>query len=262
MKILFIGDIVARIGCDATKRVLPQIKADKQIDFTIANGEHLSDRVGLNLDTVREMQAAGIDFFTTGNHVWRKKQFVEHLAKDDIPVLRPANYPAGAPGDGYRVIDTPKGKILVINLLGKEGINANLTSPFEKADQILTEVTDYKYSFVDFHAEMTSEKVALGRYLDGRVSAVVGTHIHVPTADARVLAKGTAVVTDVGYVGPRESVLGVKEEIIFDVFKTGLPQVFEVAEGDCVFNSVVIELNDEGKAVSIERVDKVITSTI
>lgn len=258
MKILFIGDIVARIGCDATKKVLPQIKTEYGIDFTIANGEHLSDRVGLNVDTVREMQKAGIDFFTTGNHVWRKKQFAEHLDNSDVPVLRPANYPDSAPGEGYRIIDTPKGKLLVINLLGREGININLASPFTKIDQILADVKEYDYSFVDFHAEMSSEKVAFARYLDGRVSAVVGTHIHVPTADARLLAKGTAVVTDVGFVGPQESVLGVKEEIIFDVFMTGLPQSFEIAEGDCVFNSVVIDIGEDGKARSIERVDKTV----
>lgn len=257
-KILFIGDIVARIGCDATKKVLPQIKKEYEIDFTIANGEHLSDRVGVKIENVEEMHKAGIDFFTTGNHVWRKKQFAEHLEKIQMPVIRPANYPAGAPGEGYRIVDTPKGRLLIINVLGKENINANLTSPFEKVDQILAEAKGYKYSFVDFHAEMSSEKVALGRYLDGRVSAVVGTHIHVPTADARVLKGGTAVVTDVGFVGPRESILGVKEEIIFDVFLTGLPQTFEVAEGTCVFNSVMIDLDDSGKARSIERVDRII----
>ena len=258
MKILFIGDIVARIGCDATKKVLPQIKQEYMVDFTIANGEHLSDRVGLSRESVEEMYRAGIDFFTTGNHVWRKKQFAQHLENSDLPVIRPANYPVGAPGDGYRIIDTPKGRILIINILGKENINANLMSPFEKVDQILAETKDYQYSFVDFHAEMSSEKVALGRYLDGRVSAVVGTHIHVPTADARVLRNGTAVVTDVGFVGPRESILGVREEIIFNVFLTGLPQTFEVAEGDCVFNSVVIDLNDNGKAKSINRVDRIV----
>ncbi len=258
MKILFIGDIVARIGCDAVKKILPDLKSEYQIDFTIANGEHLSDRVGLKLENVEEMHRAGIDFFTTGNHVWRKKQFAEHLDKIDMPVIRPANYPSGAPGGGYRIVDTPKGRILIINVLGKENINANLTSPFEKVDQILKEAKGYQYSFVDFHAEMSSEKVALGRYLDGRVSAVVGTHIHVPTADERVLTNGTAVVTDVGFVGPRESILGVKEEIIFDVFLTGLPQTFEVAEGVCIFNSVVIDIGEDGKARSIIRVDRVV----
>jgi metallophosphoesterase (TIGR00282 family) len=255
LKVLFIGDIVARIGCEATKKVLPKIKQDYAIDFTIANGEHLSDRVGVNVETVKEMHAAGIDFFTTGNHVWRQKQFARHIDEQELPVIRPANYPKGAPGDGYRIVDTPAGKILIVNLLGREGISANLNSPFEKIDKILADVTGYKYSFVDFHAEMSSEKVAFARYVDGRVSAVVGTHIHVPTADARVLANGTAAVTDVGFVGPKESVLGVKEEIIFNLFLTGLPQSFEVASGSCVFNSVVIDLGDDGKARSITRLD-------
>jgi metallophosphoesterase (TIGR00282 family) len=258
MRILFIGDIVARIGCEATKKILPSIKNEYGIDFTIANGEHLSDRVGLSVEAVKEMQGVGIDFFTTGNHVWRKKQFTEHLDNNAIPVIRPANYPVSAPGDGYRIVETPKGKILVVSLLGREGINANLASPFEKADQILKEVSGYKYSLIDFHAEMSSEKVAFARYLDGQVSAVVGTHIHVPTADARVLKGGTAAVTDVGYVGPQESVLGVKDEIIFGVFLTGLPQLFEIASGDCVFNSVVIEINPNGKASMIERIDRVV----
>ncbi len=258
LRLLFIGDIVAKIGCSATKKVLPQIKTEYGVDFTVANGEHLSDRVGLSVETVKEMQAAGIDFFTTGNHVWRKKQFAEHLDKSEVPVIRPANYPSEAPGDGYRIVETPKGKLLIINMLGREGINANLASPFEKIDKILAEVKDYQYSFVDFHAEMSSEKVAFARYLDGRVSAVVGTHIHVPTADARVLANGTAVVTDVGFVGPRESVLGVKDEIIYNVFLTGLPQLFEIADGDCIFNAVVIEIGEDGKATSIERIDKVV----
>lgn len=261
MKILFIGDIVAQIGREATKKVLPELKAKYGIDYVVANGEHLSDRVGLNLNSVQEMQASGINFFTTGNHVWRQKKFVSEIGKPEVPVIRPANYPEGAPGEGYRIVDTPKGKLLIINLLGREGINANLRSPFEVVDQILSEVPDnaYKYSLVDFHAEMSSEKVAMGRYLDGRVSAVVGTHTHVPTADQRVLQSGTAFVSDTGFVGPRESVLGVKDEIIFNVFLTGLPQMFEVAEGDCDFNSVLIELDDAtGKATGIERVDRLV----
>jgi hypothetical protein len=258
VKILFIGDIVARVGCNATKKILPEIKSEHDIDFTIANGEHLSDRVGVNIDTVREMHEVGIDFFTTGNHVWRQKQFAKHIETENLPIIRPANYPRGVPGDGYRVVETGKGKLLIINLLGREGISANLNSPFETVDKILSEVKDYRYSFIDFHAEMSSEKVAFCRYVDGRVSAAVGTHIHVPTADARVLAGGTAIVTDVGYVGPRESVLGVKEDIIFNLFLTGMPQSFEVAGGDSVFNSVIIEIAEDGKARSIERLDKVI----
>lgn len=258
MKILFIGDIVGRSGCEAAKKVLHSIQKEYKVDFTIANGEHLSDRVGVDIKIVKEMNDAGIDFFTTGNHVWKQKDFVKHIESSDLPLIRPANFLSGTPGEGYKIIETPFGRILIVNLLGREGININVDSPFRKIDDILEADLDYKYSFVDFHAEMSSEKVALGRYLDGRVSAVVGTHIHVPTADARVLEKGTAIVTDVGYVGPRESVLGVREEIIFDLFTTGMPQTFEVADGECTFNSVVIDLDTKGKARSIERVDRVV----
>lgn len=262
MKILFIGDIVAEIGRNATKKILNQIKTQYQIDFTIANGEHLSDRVGLNAKTVKEMEEVGIDFFTTGNHVFRKKGFSDEIGSSEMPVIRPANLPRQTPGDGYRIVDTPKGKILIINLLGREVIQSQASSPFEKIDDILAEIPDnsYKFSFLDFHAEITSEKVAMGRYLDGRISAVVGTHTHVPTADNRVLRSKTAFVSDVGFVGPIESVLGVKDEIIFNLFTSGLPQKFEVAEGECQFNAVVIELDDEtGMAKSIERVDRVVT---
>lgn len=258
MKILFIGDIVGRSGCEATKKILSSIINEYKIDFTIANGEHLSDRVGVDVDVVKEMNKAGIDFFTTGNHVWKQKDFVKQIENAGLPLIRPANFLSGTPGEGYRVVETPFGNILIINLLGREGININVDSPFRKIDEILELPLDYKYSFVDFHAEMSSEKVALGRYLDGRVSVVVGTHIHVPTADARVLVGGTAVITDVGFVGPMESVLGVKENIIFDLFTTGMPQVFEMADGDAQFNSVVIDLDTKGHAKSIERVDRVI----
>jgi metallophosphoesterase (TIGR00282 family) len=261
MRVLFIGDIVAAIGREATKKVLPQIKAEEKIDFTIANGEHLSNRVGLNVTNVKEMEEAGIDFFTTGNHVWRQKGFSEEIGREDVPVIRPANMPKSTPGQGHRIESTPKGRILIINLLGREGIQAQVSSPFEKIDELLSEIPkeDYDYSFVDFHAEMSSEKVALGRYLDGRVSAVVGTHTHVPTADERVLKKSTAYIGDVGFVGPRESVLGVKDEIIFDLFTTGMPQKFEVAAGECQFNSVVIELDETTRfAKSIKRLDKVV----
>ena len=262
MKILFIGDIVGIGARKALKEVLHSIQSEYKIDFTIANGEHLSDRVGVDARVVEDMHQAGIDFFTTGNHVWREKSFVEEIGKREIPVIRPANYPAGTPGEGYRIIETGFGNILVINLLGREGIKANVYSPFETIDKLLNEIdpATYKYSLVDFHAEFSSEKVAMGRYLDGKVSAVVGTHIHVPTADARVLKNGTAVVTDVGYTGPTESVLGVKQEISYRFLTSGLPTKFEIADGPIQLNSVVIDLDTGGKARSIERVDRLITA--
>ena len=260
MKILFIADIVGEPGRKAVKKILGPIKQEYGVDFTIANGEHLSDRVGVDADIVEEMKTAGIDFFTTGNHVWRQKDFAKHIDRPELPIIRPANFLGETPGEGYQIVETNFGKILIINLLGQHDIKANLTNPFTKMDEILTKENDFRYSFVDFHAEMSSEKVALGRYLDGRVSAVVGTHTHVPTADNRVLAGGTAVVSDVGFVGPAESVLGVKDELIFNTFISSMPQKFEIADGNVVqFNAVLIDLDTTGKARSIDRVDRMVT---
>jgi metallophosphoesterase (TIGR00282 family) len=259
MKILFIGDIVGDRARKAVKKALGSIKSEYNIDFVIANGEHLSDRVGVDAKIVVDMHEAGIDFFTTGNHVWRQKDFAKVIDEQKLPIIRPANFYQGTPGDGHRVVETPFGKILIINLMGQHEINANTTSPFLKVDEILKDhASECRYVFVDFHAEMSSEKVSMGRYLDGRASVVVGTHTHLPSADARVLKDGTAVVSDVGFVGPMESVLGVKEEIVFETFISSMPQKFELADGPIQFNSVVIDLDTNGKARSIERVDRVI----
>jgi calcineurin-like phosphoesterase len=168
VKILFIADIVGESGRKAVKKILGSVQTEYGVDFTIANGEHLSDRVGVDVAIVEEMHEAGIDFFTTGNHVWRQKDFAKHIDSGDFPIIRPANFVGETPGEGYRVIETQWGKLLVVNLLGQHDIKANLTSPFTRMDEILAKVTDFQYSFVDFHAEMSSEKVALGRYLDGR----------------------------------------------------------------------------------------------
>jgi metallophosphoesterase (TIGR00282 family) len=258
VKILFIGDIQGESGREAVKKLLPGLKKEYGIDFTIANGEHLSKRVGVDIAVVEDMHKSGIDFFTTGNHVWRQKDFTQHIDEAELPIIRPANFLPGTPGEGYKVVETPQGNILIINLLGKEIIQANVSSPFTCVDGILAKNLDCDYIFVDLHAEISSEKVALGRYLDGRVSAVVGTHTHVPTADTRVLRGGTAVVSDVGHVGPLESVLGIKDEIIFNLFTGSMPQKFELADGPVQFNAVVIDLGPDGKARSIERVDRVI----
>ena len=258
MKILFISDIVSKNARTALAQILPELKQVCDIDFTIANGEHLSDRVGVEEKIVHEMIEAGIDFFTTGNHIWRKKEFASKIDSLNLPLIRPANYLEGTPGEGYKVVETNFGKLLIINLLGQHEIKAVVGSPFITADKIIEEHQDCKYIFVDFHAEMSSEKVALGRYLDGKVSAVVGTHTHVPTADQRVLKGGTAVISDVGFTGPMESILGVREDIIFNTFITSMPQKFELADGPIQLNAVVIDLGYDGKAKSIERVDRVI----
>jgi metallophosphoesterase (TIGR00282 family) len=255
LRVLFIGDIVGEVGREAVKKLLPKLKKKYDTDFVIANGEHLSDRVGLEIELVREMEAAGVDLFTTGNHVWRKKEFEEHIGKADVPVIRPANFTDNFPGDGFRVVATKKGKLMVLNLLGEENIPVEVTSPFDMADKILSQIKGYRFSIIDFHAEMTSEKVAFGHYLDGRVSAVVGTHTHVPTADNRILPKGTGYISDIGMTGPHNSVLGVKPDIIIERFRTGLPQKFEVADGESVFNSVLLTFDEKGKAKEVKRID-------
>jgi 2',3'-cyclic-nucleotide 2'-phosphodiesterase len=255
-RILFIGDIIGEVGREAVKKLLPKIKTKHNIGFVIANGEHLSERVGVDSEILFEMKEAGIDFFTTGNHVWRKEEFKEEINQKNMPVVRPANFLHKYPGHGFRTIQTPIGRILIINLLGKEGISEKVVNPFRKVDAILKSQKDYDFALVDFHAEMSSEKVAMGYHLDSRVAAVIGTHTHVPTADARILPGGTAFVSDVGMTGPLNSVLGVKSEIIVERFLDGTGGRFEVADGKAVFNSIIITLDKNFKPVEIKRLDR------
>lgn len=256
-KLLFIGDIIGAVGRDAVKKILPALKKQKGIDFVIANGEHLSERVGVDTEILFEMKDFGIDFFTTGNHVWRNDEFKEEIGKKNMPIVRPANFLSKYPGHGFRIIDSPMGKLLIINLLGKEGINEKVVNPFKKMDAILESQTGYDHAIVDFHAEMTSEKVAMGHYLDGRATAILGTHTHVPTADERILPGGSAFISDVGMTGPLNSVLGVKSEIIIERFVKGTGSKFEVADGTGVFNSVILTFDEKKKIKSIERLDKI-----
>lgn len=256
IKILFIADIVGKPGRNTVKAVLPAIREDEGIDFVVANGENITSGHGMTKGTMDELLEAGVDFFTTGNHIWKKPEFFSELAKKETSVIRPANYPDDSPGEGYRIVKTKLGKLLVVNLLGREGINANVESPFKVIDEILKKTQGkYDVSLVDFHAEVTSEKVAMGFYLDGRVDMVLGTHTHVPTSDERVLPKGTAYISDVGMTGTMNSVLGVKTDIIINLFTTGLPQKFEQEkEGPRVFDSVLVELDGKNKVQDIRRV--------
>jgi len=256
INILFIGDIIGESGRETVKKILPKLKEKHQIDFVLANGEHLSERVGVDRDLLLEMHNVGIDFFTTGNHVWREKSFLTDITKKGTPVIRPANFLAKYPGHGYRVIKTDFGKILIINLLGKEGIIEKTSNPFKKLDEILANQKDYDISILDFHSEMTSEKVAMGHHADGKISVVVGTHTHVPTADAKIMSNGTAYVSDVGMTGPEDSILGVKKEIILERFTNGTGGKFEVANGKAIFNSVLITYDDNLKPLKIKRIDK------
>jgi metallophosphoesterase (TIGR00282 family) len=250
MRILFVGDVVGRPGRDAVAVLLPRLRDELRVDLAIVNGENAAGGAGLTTDIARELQAVGADVVTTGNHVWDQRQFINEIDSLDF-VLRPVNLPANNPGRGSLVA---KGA-LVVNAIGRTFMNP-ADDPFRAMDELLA--TDVPLVRVlDWHAEATSEKLAMGWHLDGRVTAVVGSHTHVPTADARVLPNGTALVCDTGMVGPRDSILGMRTDIIVERFRTGLPKRFEVADGQVVFGSVLIDADDAtGKARSIERVDR------
>ncbi|MEK7595086.1 MAG: TIGR00282 family metallophosphoesterase [Patescibacteria group bacterium] len=254
MKILFIGDIVGSPGRKAVEQALPKIKSQNDLDLTVANAENLAHGRGITEGTITDMKLAGVDFFTGGDHLFWNKDTSDYI--DALPLIRPANYPEGTPGKGYAEIDLGKrGKVLLINLLGRTFLNERVDDPFRKADEILTLTAAKKYEavIVDFHAEATSEKAAMGFYLDGRVTAVLGTHTHVPTCDALTLPKGTFFVSDVGMSGNVDSVLGVKKEIILRQYLSGMNQKFEWEEsGRKAFRSVLLDLDK----MTVERVDR------
>jgi metallophosphoesterase (TIGR00282 family) len=250
MRILFVGDVVGRPGRDAVAALLPKLRAELRVDLAIVNGENAAGGAGLTAEIARELQASGADVVTSGNHVWDQRQFVNEIESLDF-VLRPINLPPNNPGRGSLVA---KGA-LVVNAIGRTFMNP-ADDPFRALDELLATAVP-KLRVLDWHAEATSEKLAMGWHLDGRVTAVVGSHTHVPTADARVLPNGTALVCDTGMVGPRDSILGMRTDVIVDRFRTGLPKRFEVADGPVVFGSVLIDADDAtGKARSIERVDR------
>lgn len=261
MKILFIGDIVARIGRRCVQQVLPDLIKQKAIDFVIAQSENLTTGNGLTIEAVNEMREAGVNFFTGGNHTWKKSEFNQYLDDKSVPVIRPANYPEGVPGRGYDIVDTDFGRILIVSLLGQiVGAAPQVDNPLATIDRIMGETANEKLDvrILDFHGDYSSEKVGIGLYLDGKFSAVFGTHTHVPTADARILPGGTAVITDAGMVGPHNTVLGVKPEIILDRWKTQMPRKHEVGDWPCEFDSVLVETDQKGHATSIEQIRKIV----
>jgi metallophosphoesterase (TIGR00282 family) len=254
-RILFVADVVGHPGRDAVKAILPGLKKELGADLAIVNGENAAGGFGLTSKIAAELKQAGADVITTGNHVFAQKDFVPELPHLEN-VLRPANYPPAAPGQGSCVIEAAGQQVLVMNLMGRIFVEA-LDDPFRAADAILNAHPDVKIVFCDMHAEATSEKTAMGWYLDGRASAVVGTHTHIPTADARVLTKGTAYVTDVGMVGPRDGCIGMDKDIVLQRFLTGVPNRFQVASGPVTFNSVIVTISSStGRATSIQRVDR------
>ena len=251
--ILAIGDIVGEQGLAHLEKNLRPLKKWQDIHFTVVNGENAAG-VGVTPDQVERMYAAGADVVTLGNHTFGKPQIAQRLEEDPY-LLRPANYTGRAPGKGWDVYDCGRVQIGVMNLIGRCGLDFNADNPFTAANRILKEDKPL-FTLVDFHAEATSEKLALGYYLDGRVSALWGTHTHVPTADERVFPKGTGYITDLGMTGPVESVLGIRPEQSVEQFLGGLPGRYQVAEGPCKMQGAVFSLDSEtGLCTGVERVD-------
>lgn len=255
MKILFIGDVVGQPGRNTVTRLLPEIKEQMSPVFVIANGENAAGGFGITEETAFYLYQAGVDVITLGNHVWSKKEVYPYL--DNEPnILRPANYPDGVPGRGWAIYEGPAGESIgVISLCGRVYMEP-LENPFKVADSILEYMAPNTDAvFIDLHAEATSEKNAFGQYVDGRASAVVGTHTHIQTADERILSNGTAYITDVGMTGPINSVIGVKSDIIIRKFLTQLPARFEIADGETIFSAVAVDIDSaSGKAEKIERI--------
>jgi len=255
LRLLMIGDIVGRSGRRAVKVNVSSLKREFDLDLVIANGENAAGGNGITKEVAQELFSSGVDVLTMGNHVWNKKEAYVYIDRE-TRIVRPANYPPGTPGIGANVYDTRrKVQVAVINLAGRVFLQA-IDCPFRKADEMIARMKEKaRVVVVDFHAEATSEKIAMGWFLDGRVSAMVGTHTHVQTADERILPGGTAYITDLGMTGPWNSVIGVKKEIIIDKFVTQLPQRFEVATGAFQFNGVIIDIDEEtGEATSIKRI--------
>jgi len=259
VRILFVGDVVGRTGRRAIKEWLPLLRKELALDFIIVNAENAAGGMGITEATARELFEAGADCLTTGNHVWQQKEALQLLTRENR-ILRPANFPPDAPGCGWLVtsLKESKGHIAVINLMGQVFMKPILDCPFRTLDAVLEQLhPKTPLIVVDFHAEATSEKQALAFYADGRVTAVVGTHTHVPTADERLLPGGTAFITDVGMTGAIHSVIGMRVNEVLYHFTTKLPTRFEVAPGPAWLCAVLIEADREtGKALSIRRIVK------
>lgn len=255
MKVLVIGDIMGEPGRRAVARAIPRLIAQRKIDVVIGNGENVAGGFGITPELAEELFEMGLAVITTGNHAWDKKEILDYFPREPR-LLRPANYPVGVPGQGSYVIETSsEERLAVLHLMGRVYM-PTLDCPFQVARKELAGLKNRAAAIiVDMHAEATSEKMAMGHYLDGEVTAVVGSHTHVQTADEQILPKGTAYMTDIGMTGPLHSVIGVKKELAIEKFLTGMPRRFEVAAGPTVFCAALVELDARlGKALSIERV--------
>ncbi len=253
MNILAIGDVVSNIGCEYLRKKLPSLKKMYGVDFCIVNGENSAAGNGITPQSADFLFDSGADLITTGNHVFRRREIYDRL-DTDRNIIRPANYYAGNPGKGFAIADMGSVKIGVINLAGNAFMDGS--NPFTAADEVLKKLDECRIVLCDFHAEATGEKRALGFYLDGRVSAVFGTHTHVQTADEQILPKGTGYITDLGMVGTVNSVLGVSPEAIITKLKTGMPTRFDNNEGECMLNACLFEIDKQsGKTTAVQRIN-------
>ncbi len=254
INVLFVGDVIGKIGRDAFIRGLSYIKSKKSVDVVIVNGENAGENNGIDKSGAEHLFSAGADVITTGNHVFKNSNIYEELDSNDL-LLRPANYSSKAYGHGDTVLDLGKTNIVVINLAGRAFMDP-ADDPFAKADELLKKYSDSKNIIIDFHAESTGEKAALAYHLNGKVSAVLGTHTHVQTADEKILSGGTAFISDVGMTGPYNSILGTRPEDILKKFTCGIPTRFNHADGICQFCAVLLTIDEKaGKTTQIERIN-------
>ena len=254
MKVLAVGDIIGTAGVKELKQQLKRIKEKENIDFCIVNGENAAEGMGITEKNFNDILEAGADVVTMGNHTWGKKDIFRFI--DNEKLVRPANYPEGVVGKGFRIFNCKNKKIAVINALGRVDINILTENPFLIVKNIVKNIKDsVDLIFVDFHAEATAEKIAMGNYLDGEVTAVFGTHTHIQTADDRILPKGTGYITDLGMTGPKNSVIGMDIGVSIKRFETTLPERYKIANGECIFNAVIFDINDDNNKVkNTERI--------
>ena len=254
MKILAVGDIVGLNGLNKLKEILPNLKQREKIDFVIVNGENSAGGMGITEKNYRDILGCGADVVTMGNHTWGKKDIFKFI--DEPQIIRPANYPKGVVGKGYSIFEKNSKKIAVINLIGRVDMNILSENPFILAKELVEELNQkVDMIFIDFHAEATAEKIALGNYLDGKITALFGTHTHVQTADEKILKNGTAYITDIGMTGPEESVIGMEISASIKRFETTLPEKYKLAEGNCMLNGCIFDVNDE--TCKVQKINRI-----
>ncbi|MBN1325520.1 TIGR00282 family metallophosphoesterase [Candidatus Falkowbacteria bacterium] len=260
IKIVFLGDIFGKIGRKGVIKLLPTLKKEYRPDFIIANAENLAHGHGITRSSLQEMLAAGINFFTSGNHIFDKPDGEFILAEKDAPIIRPANYIEEMPGQGEKILNIGEKKLLVVNLMGRVFFTENYKNPFKTVEELLKKYKneDLAGIIVDFHAEATSEKVALGYFLDGQVSAIIGTHTHIQTADEKILNNGSAYISDVGMIGAKESVIGLDKDQVVQNFINEAGMSADIPEsGQCIINGIYLEIDSKTKkAIKIKRINK------